>query len=414
MLERNTRQVNRIIANIFAVSTVAIFILVMCSYFGVFEFGKQYTLIILIAGLVITISPSILIHILPDHVMKYYMLILLSLFIGVLGTNNHIGIYITYALVPIFSCLYFDTKFIIRTSVFSYIVMAISVYMNSAGKYEVVYMGRPRMTIFLAYMLGFTIEYVIVCVILYDLVKRAKVMMFEKYNAEEENRIKSEFLSKVSHELRTPLNAIMGMTDVALRKDMDEEVRRCITVIQSSSDGLLEMVDDILDVSKMESGTLRKMAYDSRIDHVRDNVNENLILKTRETRVLLVDDNELNREVAKAILEPLDLVIDEACNGLEAFQMAMSAPYDVIFMDSNMPVMNGEEATAHIREAEDCVNQQVPIIAITADAVAGVRERLLASGMNDYIVKPIDLRTISEILQRYLPSDKIVFLHDNR
>lgn len=413
MLERNTRQVNRIIANIFAVSTVAIFILVMCSYFGVFEFGKRYTWIILIAGLLITISPSILIHILPDHVMKYYMLIILSIFIGVLGTNNHIGIYITYALVPIFSCLYFDTKFIIRASVFSYIVMAISVYMNSAGKYEVVYMGRSRMTIYLAYMLGFTIEYVIVCIILYDLVKRAKIMMFEKYNAEEENRMKSEFLSKVSHELRTLLNAIMGMTDVALRKDMDEELRRCITVIQSSSDGLLEMVDDILDVSKMESGTLRRVA-DGRSGIIRDNVDENLILKTRETRILLVDDNELNREVAKAILEPLDLVIDEAGNGLEAFQMAMSAPYDVIFMDSNMPVMNGEEATAHIRETEDCVNRQVPIIAITADAVSGVRERLLASGMNDYIVKPIDLRTISEILQRYLPSDKIIFLHDNR
>lgn len=108
MFEKNTREVNRLIAKMFAACTIAVILLVVCSYFGVLEFGKTYTLIVLIVGLIVTITPSIFIHILSDNVMKYYMMIILSVFIGVLGTNNHIGIYMTYALVPIFSCLYFE------------------------------------------------------------------------------------------------------------------------------------------------------------------------------------------------------------------------------------------------------------------------------------------------------------------
>lgn len=145
MFEKNTKQVNRIIANIFLVSSAVILFLVVCSSTGVFEFGRDYTTALLIAGLVITVSPSLLIRYLPDHVMKYYMLIVLALFIGGLGTNNHIGIYISYALVLVFSCLYFEPKRVAEASVFSYLVMAVSVYINSAGKYEVVYQGRPRM-----------------------------------------------------------------------------------------------------------------------------------------------------------------------------------------------------------------------------------------------------------------------------
>jgi len=74
-----------------------------------------------------------------------------------------------------------------------------------------------------------------------------------------------------------------------------------------------------------------------------------------------------------------------------------------IDVDSHMPVMNGEEATIYIRRMEGNANQNVPIIAITADAVAGVRERLLDCGMNDYIMKPIDIETICGLIRKYLP-----------
>lgn len=103
--------------------------------------------------------------------------------------------------------------------------------------------------------------------------------------------------------------------------------------------------------------------------------------------ILLVDDNEINREVVKAMLEPLEIEIDEARDGLEAVNMTKNRQYDLILMDSHMPVMSGEEATKAIREAE--TDTHIPVIALTADAISGVRERLLGCGMNDYIVKPV-------------------------
>ena len=90
--------------------------------------------------------------------------------------------------------------------------------------------------------------------------------------------------------------------------------------------------------------------------------------KVKDVHILLVDDNEINREVVKAMLEPLEIDIDEA------EEKASEKVYDLIFMDSHMPVMNGEEATKTIRASEDGKNQNAPVIAITADAIAGVRE----------------------------------------
>ena len=102
------------------------------------------------------------------------------------------GVYITYVLVPILGCLYFEPELVIKTGIFSYLVMVAAVYINSAGTYDVLYLGRSRNQMFVAYTLGFTIEYVIVMAVLYDLVKRAKKMMEERYSAEEENRMKTD------------------------------------------------------------------------------------------------------------------------------------------------------------------------------------------------------------------------------
>ncbi len=92
MFEKNTKQVNRTIAKMFAMCLSAVLIMAALSFLGFFEFGTTYTLIVLIAGIVVTISPAVLIKFLSDDFMKYYMLIMLSLSIGVLGTSNHIGI----------------------------------------------------------------------------------------------------------------------------------------------------------------------------------------------------------------------------------------------------------------------------------------------------------------------------------
>ena len=183
------------------------------------------------------------------------------------------------------------------------------------------------------------------------------------------------------------------------------------------SKSFVELMNGTIHVtSKYQEGSTfsftipQKIASGSKsvIDQEQDDAdNQSYWFTTKNVRVLLVDDNDLNREVEKALLEPLALIIDEAANGIEAINMAKETPYDLIFMDSHMPLMDGEEATRNIRRSDDCINQNVPIIAVTADAISGVRERLLSSGMNDYIVKPLKIQQICELIRKYLPTDKI-------
>lgn len=135
---------------------------------------------------------------------------------------------------------------------------------------------------------------------------------------------------------------------------------------------------------------------------------------TKDTKILLVDDNEINRDVAKAMLEPLKAEISEAVNGAESVQMAEKTKYDIIFMDSHMPVMNGEEATQKIRTAETSQNRSTPIIALTADAIVGVREQLLSAGMNDYLVKPMTIVEINSMVKKYLPAGKIIGIENEQ
>lgn len=122
-------------------------------------------------------------------------------------------------------------------------------------------------------------------------------------------------------------------------------------------------------------------------------------------RILLVEDNLVNQVVAKKIIEKLGLQIDVVCNGKEAIKMLESNSYDLVLMDVQMPVMDGFTATRVIRTG-NVVNPQIPIIAMTAHAMKGDREKCLNAGMNDYLTKPFQPKDIKEILHKWLPSSK--------
>ena len=117
-------------------------------------------------------------------------------------------------------------------------------------------------------------------------------------------------------------------------------------------------------------------------------------------RLLVADDNAVNQQVAVGLLSSLGHRADVAGDGQEALVMAEQYQYDLIFMDMQMPIMDGVAATKAIRAlASDKAN--IPIIAMTANAMTEDRETCLAAGMNDYIAKPIDRRQLTEILNRW-------------
>ncbi|MDR0869095.1 MAG: response regulator [Planctomycetota bacterium] len=125
-------------------------------------------------------------------------------------------------------------------------------------------------------------------------------------------------------------------------------------------------------------------------------------------RVLVVDDIATNLKVAKGLLADYRMQIDTCLSGADAVALARKNEYDLIFMDHMMPEMDGVEATKLIRENESGRARRLPVIALTANAVSGMREMFLASGFNDFLSKPIDTTKLSDILEQWLPPAKRV------
>jgi len=119
------------------------------------------------------------------------------------------------------------------------------------------------------------------------------------------------------------------------------------------------------------------------------------------SRILVADDNELNLMLACDVLELSGHDTMAAKNGNEAISLAASERPDLVLMDLRMPVMNGEEAMRSIK-ADGCT-RDIPVVALTASAMAGEREQLLARGFDGYISKPIDVASFASEVARFLP-----------
>jgi PAS domain S-box-containing protein len=384
-------------------------------------------------------------------------------------------------------------------------------------------------------------------------------------DAEQASRAKSSFLANMSHEMRTPMNAIIGMTTIARGVDDPDRKDACLSKIEDASTHLLGVINDILDMSKIEANKftivpaafnlermIRKVVNvitfraeekkqhlsvrlddalpehlisdDQRLAQVIANLLSNAVKFTPEQgtvsldvslrqeknglcdiqfevadtgigiseeqksrlfsafeqadsgisrkfggtglglaiskrivemlggkiwvtsefgkgstfaftiqarraaggeavtdppaggiaaeadnfagrRLLLAEDVEINREIVLALLEPTALNIDCAENGEEALRMFSAAPeaYDMIFMDVQMPVLDGYEATRRIRALPVPRARSVPIVAMTANVFREDVEKCLAAGMNDHVGKPLSLEEVLERLRRYLP-----------
>ncbi|MCK4304085.1 MAG: response regulator, partial [Candidatus Eisenbacteria sp.] len=124
--------------------------------------------------------------------------------------------------------------------------------------------------------------------------------------------------------------------------------------------------------------------------------------RRRKVRILLVEDNISNQRVALAITRGLGYRADAVANGIEAIKALETLPYDLVFMDCQMPEMDGYEATARIRDESSSVRRHdIPIIALTANAMKGDREKCIAAGMDDYVPKPVKCQDLSAVIKKW-------------
>ncbi len=145
--------------------------------------------------------------------------------------------------------------------------------------------------------------------------------------------------------------------------------------------------------------------HENILTNLNNRRNSNTRFVAPKARVLVVDDNPINLKVAVGLMRPYHMQVITADSAKAAISMLRSKDFHIVFMDHMMPETDGVEATKIIRETDDEYYRKLPIIALTANAVNGVKEMFLNSGMNDFIAKPIELSALDRVLKAWLPKE---------
>ncbi len=140
-----------------------------------------------------------------------------------------------------------------------------------------------------------------------------------------------------------------------------------------------------------------------------DNVSQREKFTMPDAHILVVDDSYMNVRVLEGLLKPYAIKVTTASSGMEALEKIMDKSYDFVFMDHMMPEMDGIECMHRIRDIQDPYCKSVPIIALTANAVAGMREMFIREGCADFIAKPVEVSGLERILKKFIPEEKIIY-----
>ena len=131
------------------------------------------------------------------------------------------------------------------------------------------------------------------------------------------------------------------------------------------------------------------------------------------SEILIVDDTEMNLVVIKSLLKQTKIKIDTATRGQECLNIVTKKKYDIIFLDHMMPGLNGIETLQAMKTLDENLNQNTPVISLTANAISGAREQYISAGFQDYLTKPVDATALEKIIVKFLPQDKVLKASEN-
>jgi len=227
--------------------------------------------------------------------------------------------------------------------------------------------------------------------------------------AEAANRTKSSFFTNMSHEIRTPMNSIIGFAELAQHNCSPEKVKEYLGNISESAECLLAIINDILDISKIESGkiTAENIPFNLIDDNENyHNIQQGIIEKPCFSgSVLVCEDNNMNQQVICDHLARVGLTSVIAHNGEEGIELIKKLmhkgdkPFDLILMDIHMPVMGGLDAASGIL----AMGIKTPIVALTANIMSDDLELYKENGMADCLGKPFNSQELWKCLVKFLP-----------
>ena len=234
----------------------------------------------------------------------------------------------------------------------------------------------------------------------------------ELHRARDRADLGEDFFLTVNHKVRTPMNAVIGLADLLLRTPLSQEQKESVEMLRSSGADLMKTFDGMLTYLKLKvtgEGEERPLSLLGCMEEAnptaaarpadRHEVQTKApTLRRGGRKVLVVEDDRINQTVALGMLAALDIKAEVVANGRLALEALERKAYDVLLMDVEMPEMDGFEATRRIRR-QGPQDQQPYIIAMTAKALPGDREKCLAAGMNGYVSKPVTIEALKRALE---------------
>ena len=260
----NELQINRSIGMVLYMGCIVGPIMFIFTRMGVFwvdtAFCAFFTVYAIVTGTIqrlLTTNPKY------HMVARYFGVFALELAIGISGTRSYMAIYISYSFAILLSCLYANLRYTQCVCFVSYIIMLVAVYLRSFDEVSRHWTVETQEMYFKSFATGFTIEFIFVCFIAQLIVKYELQLLrsveneiTERQEAQEKDQAKSDFLAQMSHEIRTPINAVLGMNEMILRETNQQEIRGYATTIKNAGKSLLNIVNDILDFTKIQSGKM--------------------------------------------------------------------------------------------------------------------------------------------------------------